>query len=45
MNAYEIINLRGENRIVYGTNGKDAIVRNGLNPKEWAVIRATWGGM
>lgn len=39
--SYEVINLRGEVKVVRGANAKDAYERNGLNPKEWATIRAT----
>lgn len=43
MNIYEFINLRGEVKTLRGTNGLDALMRAGLNPKEWATIRATLG--
>ena len=43
MNTYEVINLRGETKILRGTSGLDALLRAGLNQKEWATIRATLG--
>ena len=43
MNTYEVVNLRGEMKTLHGTSGLDALLRAGLNPKEWATIRATLG--
>ena len=43
MNNYEVVNLRGEVKTLRGTSGLDALLRAGLNPKEWATIRATLG--
>ena len=43
MNTYEVVNLRGEVKTLRGTSGLDALLRAGLNPKEWATIRATLG--
>lgn len=39
--SYEVINLRGEVKVVRGSSAEDVYERNGLNPKEWATIRAT----
>ena len=43
MNTYEVVNLRGEVKTLRGRSGLDALLRAGLNPKEWATIRATLG--
>ena len=43
MNTYEVVNLRGEVKTLRGTSGLDALLRAGLNQKEWATIRATLG--
>lgn len=45
MNTYEVVNLRGEMKTLHGTSGLDALLRVGLNPKEWAIIRVTLGGI
>lgn len=44
MNTYEVVNLRGEMKTLHGTSGLDALLRVGLSPKEWAIIRVTLGG-
>lgn len=43
MNTYEAINLRGEMKTLHGTSGLDALLRAGLNPKEWVTIRVKLG--
>lgn len=43
MGIYEVVNSRGEVKTLRGTSGLDALLWAGLNPKEWAIIRATLG--